>query len=111
VPLDDLIENQKSALTVSEVAEMLHVSRRLIYQLVTIGEVPHFKVGSAVRFEPHRLADWLRGKLEQGNKQEELARIHEAHRHAFERFGDMTEFWTKWWSEVLLGKQPDTGTQ
>jgi hypothetical protein len=28
VPLDDLIESQKSALTVTEVAEMLHVSRR-----------------------------------------------------------------------------------
>jgi excisionase family DNA binding protein len=69
VPLDDLIESQKSALTVTEVAEMLHVSRRLIYQLVTIGEIPHFKVGSAVRFEPHRLAEWLRAKLKTSGKQ------------------------------------------
>jgi len=90
---------------------MLHVSRRLIYQLVTIGEIPHFKVGSAVRFEPHRLADWLREKLKQGNKQEELARIHEARRHAFEPFGDMTAFWTNWWSDVLLPKHADREVQ
>lgn len=52
VSLQDMIGSRKSALTVAEVAEMLNVSKRLVYQLVSAGEIPHFKVGSAVRFEP-----------------------------------------------------------
>jgi excisionase family DNA binding protein len=47
--LEELIESRKSALKVEEVAQILNVSQRLIYQLVAVGEIPHFKVGSAVR--------------------------------------------------------------
>jgi len=40
--LEDLVSNRKSALSVPEVAEILNVSRRLVYQLVSVGEIPHF---------------------------------------------------------------------
>ena len=45
MPLEDMIEECGTALTVKDVAEILKVSRRLIYQLVQIGEIPHFRVG------------------------------------------------------------------
>jgi excisionase family DNA binding protein len=49
----------KKAMTVSEVADLLHVSERHIYALVQKGEIPSFKVGSAVRFDPESLWTWL----------------------------------------------------
>jgi excisionase family DNA binding protein len=54
--LEDIIEGYGTALTVKDVAETLNVSPRLIYQLVQIGEIPHFKVGKAVCFDPHALS-------------------------------------------------------
>lgn len=64
--LEQLIENRKSALTVAEVAGFLSVSERLVYDLVAKGEIPHFKVASAVRFDPQALHDWLARKVEDG---------------------------------------------
>jgi excisionase family DNA binding protein len=66
--LEELIESRKSALKVEEVAQILSVSQRLVYQLVAVGEIPHFKVGSAVRFEPKALSDWLHEKLQASGK-------------------------------------------
>jgi excisionase family DNA binding protein len=61
--LHDLVESRKTAMKVSEVAALLNVSQRLVYQLVEIGEVPYFRVGSAVRFEPKALSVWLHEKM------------------------------------------------
>jgi excisionase family DNA binding protein len=69
VALIDLIETRKTALTVLEVADILSVSKRLVYQLVSVGEMPHFKVGSAVRFEPQALALWLRERMVESAKE------------------------------------------
>lgn len=49
----------KQAMTVAEVAGLLHVSERHVYALVQKGEIPSFKVGSAVRFDPESLWTWL----------------------------------------------------
>jgi excisionase family DNA binding protein len=69
VSLEELVLSRKSAMTVGEVALILNVSQRLVYQLVSAGEIPHFRVGSAVRFEPKSLSTWLHEKLTQtGNK-------------------------------------------
>ncbi len=40
----------EGTLTVPEVAEMLRVSRQTIYNMVRTGKLPHFRVGSKVRF-------------------------------------------------------------
>jgi excisionase family DNA binding protein len=68
VSLDELIVSRKSAMTVAQVAEILSVSERLIYQLVAAGEVPHFRIGAAVRFEPKTLSAWLNEKLQASSK-------------------------------------------
>ena len=71
-----MIEECGTALTVKDVAEILKVSRRLIYQLVQIGEIPHFRVGGAVRFEPHALSSWLREKMRQKGQEKAIDRAY-----------------------------------
>lgn len=49
-------------LTIKEVAELTQLSVSHIYALVSKSEIPHFKIGSAVRFTENDIADWLRSK-------------------------------------------------
>jgi excisionase family DNA binding protein len=53
------MRGRNTAMTVEEVAALLHVSERHIYKLVQDGILPHFRVGSSVRFDPEKMADWL----------------------------------------------------
>jgi excisionase family DNA binding protein len=76
VPLEDIIEDCGTALTVKDVADILKVSPRLIYQLVQIGEMPHFRVGKTVRFEPHALSSWLREKMREKGQEKKIDRCY-----------------------------------
>jgi excisionase family DNA binding protein len=58
----DLHKKQK-ALTVADVADLLQVSQRHVYKLVQTGEIPHFKIGASVRFDPCLLADWVKARV------------------------------------------------
>jgi len=78
VSLEDMLADKGAALTVKEVAEILRVSPRLIYQLVQKGDMPHFRVGSAVRFEPEALSKWLRGQMRAKGKEREIDRTYAA---------------------------------
>ncbi|MFZ1009507.1 MAG: helix-turn-helix domain-containing protein [Candidatus Sulfotelmatobacter sp.] len=73
--LEELVLSRKSAMTVEEVALLLNVSERLVYQLVSAGEIPHFRVGSAVRFEPKSLSTWLHEKLTQSRNKRAVKAI------------------------------------
>ena len=42
---------QNETVTVPEVAEFLRVPRQTIYMMVKNGKIPHFRVGSKVRFK------------------------------------------------------------
>jgi excisionase family DNA binding protein len=53
------LRSTKKAMTVPELAAMLAVSERHVYALVQKGEIPSFKIGSAVRFDPEALWTWL----------------------------------------------------
>jgi excisionase family DNA binding protein len=56
------------ALTVSELAEILNVSRAFLYRLAASGGVPSFRVGGAVRFDPTSVAAWLRKDPREGHR-------------------------------------------
>jgi len=56
------IEKKSSALKVSEVAKLLEVTPQHIYGLAAQGLIPCFRVGGAIRFDPHELAVWLRAR-------------------------------------------------
>jgi excisionase family DNA binding protein len=58
----NLIEQLKSmnrALTVKELANLLHLGKTVIYDMVRRGAIPSLRFGYTVRFDPHEVADWL----------------------------------------------------
>lgn len=57
-------------LKVDDVAEWLGVSKAHIYQLVRSGEIPHFRVGKAIRFHYDTLVAWA--KRETNNNREAI---------------------------------------
>ena len=95
--LEELIESRKTALTAAEVAELLHVSGRLVYQLVSKGEIPHFRIGGAVRFEPKALSVWLHGKMRAAGKEGEFYAL-----RSCDPSYSYKEGMTDWWREILL---------
>lgn len=58
--LPDYLDTVDHGMTTTELAAVLGVSRRSIFDLAKAGRIPSFRVGSSVRFDPHRVAKWLR---------------------------------------------------
>jgi len=59
--LPQRIEAIKRAMTANEVAAFLAVSPITVYKMAKAGRLPSFRVGTAVRFDPRVVAEWLRG--------------------------------------------------
>jgi|HubBroStandDraft_5_1064220.scaffolds.fasta_scaffold45151_4 excisionase family DNA binding protein len=57
--LADKIARHKGALTAKDLAELLNISRKTIFKVAKAGRIPNFRVGSAVRFDPRLVIDWL----------------------------------------------------
>jgi excisionase family DNA binding protein len=51
---------QEQLLSVAQVAEYLNVDKFTIYRLVTVGQIPAFKVGNQWRFKKNLIEQWLR---------------------------------------------------
>ena len=60
--LADRIERFGRAMTATQLAGLLAVSRIIIYKLAKKNCIPSFRVGSCVRFDPRAVASWLRGQ-------------------------------------------------
>ncbi len=60
--LIDRLEGRQEALTVQEVADLLGVSDKHIYEMTADGTLPSFHVGRSIRLDPQEVADWLRRK-------------------------------------------------
>lgn len=58
--LASTIESRRKAMTVKQVADVLGVSDKQIYSLVSRNLIPYFRVGGALRFDPFAIAAWLR---------------------------------------------------
>jgi excisionase family DNA binding protein len=61
--LPDRIERIRHAITANELASYLAVSPITVYKMAKAGRLPCFRVGTAVRFDPRAIAEWLRGNL------------------------------------------------
>ena len=59
--LADQIERITHAITATELAQWLAVSRITIFKLARGGRIPCFRIGTCVRFDPRAVAKWLRG--------------------------------------------------
>ena len=60
------LESRHGAMKVSDLTELLGVDDKHIYRMAARGQLPSFRVGGAVRFDPHEVANWLR--LKYGNQ-------------------------------------------
>jgi excisionase family DNA binding protein len=58
--LPDRIVRHGHALTAGELAELLAVSRIMVFKLAKAGRIPSFRIGTCVRFDPKAVANWLR---------------------------------------------------
>jgi excisionase family DNA binding protein len=56
------LEGRHGAMKVSELTELLGVDDKHIYRMAARGQLPSFRVGGAVRFDPQEVANWLRLK-------------------------------------------------
>ena len=64
--LAEIVEGKKEALRVAEVARILDVSIKKIYRMAAKGQIPHLKISSSIRFDPHEIAAWLRSQSSLG---------------------------------------------
>jgi excisionase family DNA binding protein len=53
------IRSMRSALSVTEFADLMGMGRNTVYTLVRSGRIPSMKVGSVLRLDPVIIADWL----------------------------------------------------
>lgn len=54
------LEHADGALTAPDLAKLLNVHRYTVYRLAKAGQLPHFRVGSIVRFDPKVIAAHIR---------------------------------------------------
>ena len=57
------LERRTEALKPAEVARLLGVTPQHIYRMAADGEIPCFRFGGAIRFDPRQIAEWLRKKV------------------------------------------------
>lgn len=55
---------EKLLLRPDEAAEVLGLSRAMVYRLLKVGELPCVRLGRAVRVPVDRLHEWVRSKAE-----------------------------------------------
>jgi len=53
------LKSMEHALTVKELAALLHLGKTAIYEMVRRGAIPCIRFGYTVRFDPHEIASWL----------------------------------------------------
>ena len=61
------LESRHGAMKVCDLTELLGVDDKHIYRMAARGQLPSFRVGGAVRFDPQEVADWLRLKYGQNS--------------------------------------------
>jgi excisionase family DNA binding protein len=62
ISLADRIEQTGHALTADELAPLLSVSRITIFKHARARRIPSFRIGTCVRFDPARVAEWVRNE-------------------------------------------------
>jgi excisionase family DNA binding protein len=60
--LIETIAKRETAFTVPEIAKLLHLSPRCVYEHVSEGRLPCIKIGTTIRLDPKVTAAWLSGR-------------------------------------------------
>jgi excisionase family DNA binding protein len=62
VNLIEQLEARSGAMRVADLTAMLGVDDKHIYRMAARGQMPSFRLGGAVCFDPQEVAKWLRSK-------------------------------------------------
>ena len=49
-------------LNADEVAEILCCSKETVYRMARAGTIPHFRIGTIIRFSMEQIENWIKGK-------------------------------------------------
>jgi excisionase family DNA binding protein len=60
VDLASRIEKMPNALSAKQLYTLLNISKTTLYEKVAQGTIPYFRIGTIIRFDPVRIAAWLR---------------------------------------------------
>lgn len=60
--LIEAVGKKTEALRVRDIAQVLGVSKQQVYKMAAKGEIPSFRVVTAIRFDPREFAMWLEAK-------------------------------------------------
>jgi excisionase family DNA binding protein len=55
----ELLAAYHHAITAKDLAEILQVQPDSIYKNARAGNIPHFRIGTSVRFDPKAITQWL----------------------------------------------------
>jgi hypothetical protein len=59
VDLPTRIERWRRALTVAELADLVHLSAKQVYERTHKSQIPCYCIAGSIRFDPFLVADWL----------------------------------------------------
>jgi excisionase family DNA binding protein len=59
------LESKDHALKAGELAKLFGVTRQHIYKLAAANAIPSFRIGTAVRFDPKQVGEWLTRRMPQ----------------------------------------------
>jgi excisionase family DNA binding protein len=62
VNLIEQLEARSGAMRVADLTGLLGVDDKHIYRMAARGQIPSFRLGGAVCFDPQEVANWLRSK-------------------------------------------------
>lgn len=54
-----ILQSKECAIKASELAKLLGVTKQHIYKMAAARAIPSFRIGTAVRFDPREVAEWL----------------------------------------------------
>lgn len=57
--LAETIRARRKAIKIEEVADILSLSQTTLYDWVRTRQIPSYRMGTTIRFDPKELADWL----------------------------------------------------
>ena len=61
--------NNDRLLKPAEVAEMLSICPKKLWELMDSGQIPHLRVGNAVRYPASGIQDWIRQRVEESTSE------------------------------------------
>lgn len=61
--IGDRIRAFQRAMTAEEVSELFNIHLDTIYKQARSGNIPSFRIGTSVRFDPKYLADWYQQQI------------------------------------------------